>query len=155
MTATLLLKTISGSSDEMTVTSDESSVRLTIPAKAEYIVLCRLALAGVARMRAVSEETLADLKLALTEACSNSVRHAYKGEEGIVEIVYRLELDRLVIDVLDDGKGFSLEDAPGTEEVNESGLGLAIIRALTDELEVRERANGRGSMIRFAKALKT
>ncbi|MBA3366081.1 MAG: ATP-binding protein [Actinobacteria bacterium] len=138
------------------MTSDESSVRLTIPAKAEYIALCRLALAGLARMRPVSEETLADLKLALTEACSNSVRHAYKGDgEGTVEIVYRLELDRLVIDVLDDGKGFSLEDAPGAEEMNESGLGLAIIRSLTDELEVRERENGRGSMIRFAKALST
>ena len=140
----------------MTVTSDESSVRLTIPAKAEYIALCRLALAGLARMRPVSEETLSDLKLALTEACSNSVRHAYKdGGEGIIEIVYRLESDRLVIDVLDDGKGFSLEDTPGSAEMNESGLGLAIIRSLTDELEVLERENGRGSMIRFAKVLRT
>ncbi len=139
----------------MTATSDESTVRLTIPAKAEYIALCRLALSGVVHMRSVEEETLADLKLALTEACSNSVRHAYRDGEGTVEIIYRLQADRLVIDVLDDGAGFSLEDAPGSAEMNESGLGLAIIRALTDDLEVRERNNGRGSMIRFVKVLRS
>ena len=53
------------------------TVRLTIPAKAEYITLGRLALTGLSRLQPVREETLADLKLALTEACSNSVRHAY------------------------------------------------------------------------------
>ena len=51
-----------------------STVRLTIPARAEYITLCRLALTGIARVRSLSDELLADLKLALTEAASNSVR---------------------------------------------------------------------------------
>ena len=54
-----------------------ATVRLTIPARAEYITLCRLALTGIARVRDLSDEVLADLKLALTEAASNSVRHAY------------------------------------------------------------------------------
>jgi anti-sigma regulatory factor (Ser/Thr protein kinase) len=58
------------------------TVRLTIPAKPEYITLSRLALAGLSRVRDFSDETLADLKLALTEACSNSVRHAYRDGEG-------------------------------------------------------------------------
>ena len=58
-------------------------VRLTIPARAEYITLCRLALTGLARLRPISEELVADLKLALTEATSNSVRHAYGEREGI------------------------------------------------------------------------
>ncbi|MEX2254462.1 MAG: hypothetical protein WEC34_03390, partial [Acidimicrobiia bacterium] len=52
---------------------DESrTVRLSIPAKAEYITLSRLALSGLSRVRPLSDEVLADLKLALTEACSNS-----------------------------------------------------------------------------------
>ena len=50
---------------------------LTIPAKPEYITLSRLASRGLSRVRPFTDETLADLKLALTEACSNSVRHAY------------------------------------------------------------------------------
>ena len=77
------------------------AVRLTIPAKPEYITLGRLALAGLARLRPLSEEALADLKLALTEACSNSVRHAYSGADGMVEILYELHTDRLVIEVAD------------------------------------------------------
>ena len=47
----------------------------------------------------MSEEVLGDLKLALTEACSNSVRHTYGGGEGLVEIVYELCPDRLIVEV--------------------------------------------------------
>src|SRR5437763_8508268 len=81
-------------------------VRLTIPARPEYITLCRLALTGLARLRPFSDELMADLKLALTEAASNSVRHAYSADAGFVEIAYELYGDRLVIEVSDDGEGF-------------------------------------------------
>jgi serine/threonine-protein kinase RsbW len=137
------------------MTSEARQVRLSIPAKPEYIALCRLALAGLTRMRPLSEETVADLKLALTEACTNSVRHAYRdGRPGHVEVVYDLQHDRLVVDVLDDGEGFRLgEPAEGERELDESGLGLTIIRSLTDEVEVDERENGRGSRLRFVKLL--
>src|SRR5436309_13524656 len=82
-------------------------VRLTIPARAEYITLCRLALTGIGRLRELSDELLADLKLALTEAASNSVRHAYGDQDpGVVEISYELFSDRLVIEVSDEGEGF-------------------------------------------------
>src|SRR5690348_9259656 len=66
------------------------AIRLTIPAKPEYITLGRLALTGIARLRTepLSQEVLGDLKLALTEACTNSVRHAYGEHAGHVEIVY-------------------------------------------------------------------
>src|SRR2546429_5687241 len=81
-------------------------VRLTIPAKAEYITLGRLALTAIARVRPLTEEALSDLKLALTEACTNSVRHAYReGRAGTVEIVYQIEPDRLVVEVARDGQG--------------------------------------------------
>lgn len=129
------------------------SVRLTIPAKPEYITLGRLALTALAGVRPVSDETLYDLKLALTEACTNSVRHAYEnGREGSVEIVYELQPDRLVIEVGDEGAGFE----PGAEgnghgdELEEGGLGIEIIRALADEVEIGPREEG-GSRLRFVK----
>src|SRR5690242_11298795 len=86
------------------------SVSLRIPAKAEYITLCRLALTGLGQVRAISEDTMADLKLALTEAVSNSVRHAYgPNGEGSVDVRYELHPDRLGIEVVDDGEGFDPE----------------------------------------------
>jgi serine/threonine-protein kinase RsbW len=137
------------------VDSDERSVRLTIPARAEYITLGRLALTAIARVRPLSEETLSDLKLALTEACTNSVRHAYReGRTGVVEIVYQLERDRLVVEVTDDGRGFRLTEieSAGNGDFSEGGLGIAIIRAVTDEVDIRERESG-GSRLRFVKFL--
>lgn len=131
------------------------SVRLTIPARPEYITLGRLALAGIAGLRPLSDETLHDLKLALTEACTNSVRHAYDGGgHGSVEIVYELEPDRLVVEVGDAGAGFDPEPfLDGAErELAEGGLGIAIIRALADEVEIAERSGG-GSRLRFVKLL--
>jgi serine/threonine-protein kinase RsbW len=132
------------------------SVRLRIPAKPEYITLGRLALTGIARSRAVelAPELLADLKLALTEACTNSVRHAYGGGAGMVDILYQLYEDRIVIEVTDEGEGFDPAGAPpfDTDELNEGGLGIAIIQALTDAFEIRDVASG-GSTLRFVKQL--
>ena len=131
------------------------AVRLTIPAKPEYITLCRLALTGISRLRPVSDEVLADLKLALTEACSNSVRHAYDGGEGTVEIVYELHSDRLVIEVVDDGEGFdpAEEREEDAGDLTEGGLGIAIIRSVADDLEIGTGGAGRGSRLRFVKRL--
>jgi serine/threonine-protein kinase RsbW len=133
---------------------DQAEIRLRIPAKAEYVTLCRLALTGLSRVRPLSEETLADLKLALTEACSNAVRHAYADGEGSVEISYRLHPDRVVIEVLDDGEGFELKESDGNlENLTEGGLGIAIIRAIADELEIGARKGARGSRLLFVKRL--
>ena len=132
-----------------------TTVRLTIPAKPEYIVLGRLALSGLARARPLSTEALADLKLALSEACSNSVRHAYRdGRAGVVEILYELDLDSIAIEVSDDGNGFPPGQLGALEgDVDEGGLGIAIIRALSDEFEVGERVDGSGVRLRFVKHL--
>ncbi|MGD0273905.1 MAG: ATP-binding protein [Gaiellaceae bacterium] len=135
------------------MSSESAVINLTIPAKAEYITLGRLALTALARARGFSEETLADLKLALTEACSNSVRHAYGPGDGTVELLYELWPDRLVVEVSDEGSGF--EPPSGLEELGdpgEGGLGLAIIRELVDDLEITEKAGG-GSRLRFVKKL--
>jgi len=140
-------------SESPTTSNDRAQVALVIPARAEYVVLCRLALAGLARARPLGEDVLSDLKLALTEACSNSIRHAYaEGRAGRVEIRYDLDAERIAVEVRDEGPGFEppAKELPATE-LDEGGLGLAIIRALVDELDVS--ANGSGSRVRFVKYL--
>ena len=130
-------------------------VALTIPAKAEYIVLPRLALSGLARIRALEPEVVADLKLALTEACSNSIRHAYdEGRAGMVEVRYELTGDKLAVEVADEGDGFDprVRRRPAAD-LDEGGLGIAIIRALVDELDIGPRPDRPGSRLRFTKYL--
>lgn len=130
-------------------------VSLVIPARAEYIALGRLALSGLLRPLAVEPEVIADMKLALTEACSNSIRHAYDdGRDGAVEIRYELAGDRLAVEVSDEGGGFDPERLAGdASELDEGGLGIAIIRALTDDLSIGPRTGGTGSCLRFTKSL--
>jgi serine/threonine-protein kinase RsbW len=139
--------------------ADESrTVRLRIPAKPEYITLSRLALSGLSRVRPFPDETLADLKLALTEACSNSVRHAYGDRDGHVAISFELREDRLIVEVADEGTGFEPDARPidgddADAELSEGGLGIAIIRSIADEVEIDGGANGGGSRLRFVKLL--
>jgi serine/threonine-protein kinase RsbW len=132
------------------------SVRLRVPARAEYIALARLALSGLADIVALSDELVADLKLALTEAVSNSVRHAYAGGAGFVSIAYELTGDTLAVEVVDDGKGFDPDRPPVLEgeELTEGGLGIAIIRTIADEFELNSQPGVRGSRLRFVKRLR-
>lgn len=132
------------------------TVRLRVPARAEYIALARLALSGLADIVALPEELLADLKLALTEAVSNSVRHAYADGVGSVSIAYQLSGAALAVEVVDDGKGFDPDRPPALEgeELTEGGLGIAIIRTIADEFELHSQPGVRGSRLRFVKRLR-
>jgi serine/threonine-protein kinase RsbW len=72
----------------------------------------------------------------------------------VVEISYELFPDRLVIEVTDEGEGFDPAAAEGQPaELSEGGLGIAIIRAIADEVEIGTQPGGRGSRLRFEKAL--
>ena len=132
------------------------TVRLRIPARAEYIALARLALSGLADIVSLPEELLADLKLALTEAVSNSVRHAYGEGDGFVSVAYELSGAALAVEVVDDGEGFDPERPPALEgeELTEGGLGIAIIRTIADEFELNSQPGVRGSRLRFVKRLR-
>jgi serine/threonine-protein kinase RsbW len=139
----------------------ETVVRLSFPAKADYLLLARLALAGVARSLPVGPELLADLKLAVTEACGNAVRHAYAEREGSVGVAFVVADDRLEMIVEDEGAGIGLpmeglvaepvEEAPA--EPIDGGMGMAIIRAIVDELDVRDGSGGRGTVVHMTKYL--
>jgi anti-sigma regulatory factor (Ser/Thr protein kinase) len=72
----------------------------------------------------------------------------------VVDISYQLFSDRLVIEVTDDGEGFDPAEAEGSvAELSEGGLGIAIIRAIADDVEFGVQPGGRGSRLRFEKAL--
>jgi serine/threonine-protein kinase RsbW len=127
-------------------------ITLDIPAKGEFVVLARLALTGLLRERGFSEDALGDLKLAVTEACTNSIRHAYPSDDGSVGVVrmqFSVAEDRAVLVVQDQGAGFT-EDVlcepssldNGTLLPSEGGMGIALIRAVVDDFLLEHPANG-------------
>jgi serine/threonine-protein kinase RsbW len=133
----------------------DNVVRLTFPAKSDYLLLARLALSGIARSYPLDPEVLADLKLAVTEACGNAVRHAYEGEEGPVTVRFVTAGDRLEMIVEDEGTGVDTASLRewAADERPEGGMGMAIIRAVVDELDVRDGAGGRGTVVHMTKYL--
>ena len=129
---------------------------LRFPAKPEYLVLGRLVLTGLSRSYPIDEDALSDIKLALTEGCSNSVRHAYGGNSGTVVVRYELGDGQLAVEIEDEGPGFDVGSAPRELDpaaLDEGGLGLAIIRAVSDECVVGRRDSATGSRVRFVKRL--
>jgi len=106
---------------------DSRDVSLTIPAKPDYLVLARLALAAVCRLTPLSPEEVADLKLAVTEAAADFVdERAADQDEARVNFAFRLEEERLVL-VLEG----SQTEVPAVEQE----LGRAIIDATVDECD--------------------
>ena len=131
----------------------ETAVVLAFPARAEYLLLARLALSGVTRGSGVDEELLADLKLAVTEACGNVVRHAYDGAAGEVSVRYALSGDVLEMVVEDQGVGIPARDPQASPQPASGGMGMSIIKAVVDELDVRPGSDGRGTVVRMTKRL--
>jgi serine/threonine-protein kinase RsbW len=134
---------------------DENVVRLTFPAKSDYLLLARLALSGLARSFPLDAEVLADLKLAVTEACGNAVRHAYGEREGLVTVKLMAAQDRLELVVEDDGVGVDAAAVPNflAEDRPEGGMGMAIMRAVVDQLDIRNGADGKGTVVHMTKYL--
>jgi serine/threonine-protein kinase RsbW len=83
-----------------------------------------------------------DMRLAVTEACANVVRHAYHpGETGPIDITIRPERGRVELVIADRGRGLAPSpDASGP------GLGLPLIAALADSVQITHGA-GHGSRV--------
>ena len=120
-----------------------TDVRLTLPARPENIALVRHVLHALAQGIGLPDHVCHDLKLAVTEACTNVVRHAYREDAGRIEVIARPEPEALQVIVSDQGAGIGPSpDAQGP------GLGLGLISALADRLEI-DHAPGQGSRLQM------
>jgi serine/threonine-protein kinase RsbW len=121
-------------------------VVLNMPARAEGVGVVRQALAGLADALAFDAAVLSDMKMAVTEACTNVVVHAYDDEPGLLEVAMAAGTDDLTIVVRDHGGGIAPKAA--RTEPPALGLGLPLIAALTDSFELRGSA-GKGTEVRM------
>jgi anti-sigma regulatory factor (Ser/Thr protein kinase) len=115
-----------------------ADVELTLPARAENVAVVRHALGGLGEALDLDPQTLSDVKLAVTEACTNVVVHAYGEDEGPMEVTATLEGLTLRVTVRDRGLGIvPRPDSPGL------GLGLPLIATLTESLELGKADDNR------------
>jgi serine/threonine-protein kinase RsbW len=123
-----------------------SPVRLSLPAKARYVAVVRRALEAIAEELALPRRLIEDMRLAVTEACTNVVRHAYRGTEADDASALRVELlpHARGMQVIVEDRGRGMGPSPDSSG---PGLGLALIAALTSQLEVSHGEGHRGSRI--------
>ncbi|MFD1067135.1 anti-sigma B factor RsbW [Oceanobacillus locisalsi] len=125
-------------------------IEMKVPAKAEYIGVMRLTLSGVANRVGFSYDAIEDLKVAISEAITNAVEHAYEEKEsGEITVGFGVYDDRMEIMVADRGGSFDLEEikngtGPYTndepvEKIREGGFGLFLIEALMDEVKINNK----------------
>jgi serine/threonine-protein kinase RsbW len=109
-----------------------SDVRLTLPARPENVAVIRHVLGAFAVALTLPADLVEDMRLAITEACTNVVRHAYIDDDaGTIEVVIHPTGDRLEMIVSDHGAGMG-----PSPDVAGPGLGLPMIAALADTLEI-------------------
>ncbi len=122
-------------------------VRLTMPARPEGVAVVRQALAGMADALDFDAAVLADMKMAVSEACTNVVVHAYEDSDGMLEVDMRADDAGLTIRVRDHGSCIHPQ-ANRTRDVPALGLGLPLIAALSDAFELRG-STGQGTEVRM------
>lgn len=122
---------------------DSPVIELEIPASAEYVGLARLVVSSLASTRrTLADDRIDDLKLALSEACTNAIEaHAQVDVEERVVVRWSERGDRLEVQVEDRGPGFDPHVLPEHPPVTdpdrlnfERGLGIPLIRSLVDEV---------------------
>lgn len=113
-------------------------VHLSVPARADYLVLARLALSAMCRLTPLEHAEVADLKLAITEAASSYVGNG-SAPEAVVDFEFRLRDDRIEMSLAGD-----TVDHPADEQE----VSRAIVEATVDEYEL---AGGQTKLVkRFA-----
>jgi serine/threonine-protein kinase RsbW len=130
--------------------SQASVFDLRLPAEAAQIPVARRAIADYCKRCGLPAHIVDDVKLVVTEACTNVVLHAYEGEvfdEPAFEVRAHVEDDALVVIVSDQGRGI------GAPSRNRGlGIGLRLALQLAGGVHTSDTQGGRGTRLtmRFA-----
>ncbi|MCD5325858.1 MULTISPECIES: anti-sigma B factor RsbW [Pontibacillus] len=125
-------------------------IEIKIPAKAEYVGVVRLSISGIANRMGFAYDDIEDLKVAISEAITNAVKHAYNETgEGEITLGFGVYENRLEVMVADHGGSFDLkkvkedtgpyQEEDSIEELREGGFGLFLIDALMDKVEINNK----------------
>lgn len=123
---------------------------LDLPRESERVGQTRRMLDGALAGAGVEEDCRDDIRLALTEACTNVIEHAALAATYHVDVT--VIGDNCVIEVTDDGGGFDPAMVEPGDVWSDSGRGLQMVAAVVDGLDVVS-VDGTGTLLRFTKQL--
>jgi anti-sigma regulatory factor (Ser/Thr protein kinase) len=113
-------------------------VSLSFPSVPRLLRVARCITAELADLAGFSLKERDNMCLAVDEACSNVIRHSYKGRaDGQIIITCRLESDRVTISIRDFGEKFDLNRIRprNLEKVKPGGLGIHMMQSVMDKVE--------------------
>jgi len=117
----------------------EPHVELALPADAESVVLARQMVRGLIDFLGWGDASRTDISIAVTEACTNAVLHAYPDGGGDYVVRAWVDPERLVVAVRDRGQGIT----PRVESPEAGlGLGLPLMLAIGDEVSFASDGEG-------------
>ncbi len=118
--------------------------RITIPAATRYLTAVRRFVAIHAREAGFPEAEIERIKLAVDEACTNAIKHAYRGNErGLIDVIIRVTPKKFHLIVRDQGPGFDFRnyEAPDIQRSIQhrkgGGYGIHLMRSLMDEVHFK------------------
>ncbi|MBO3444581.1 ATP-binding protein [Clostridium sp. CCUG 7971] len=124
---------------------------MEISSNPEYVGIIRLTTSGIANKIGFSIDDIEDMKVAVSEACTNAIKHS---NDNVFNITFSILENGLTIEIQDNGKGYDIENAvqPDLENPKENGLGLFIIQTLMDDVSIESKEN-QGTIVRMTKYL--
>jgi serine/threonine-protein kinase RsbW len=127
---------------------------LRLPPDVESVPLVRGLLRSSMEQLGVDRRCVADVALAVTEACANVITHA-RGDGHEYEVQVDFDTEACHIRVLDTGTGFDPGELDAAGDFAESGRGVTLMRALMDDLDFVPRGSGEqvGTMVHLTKKL--
>lgn len=127
------------------------TIKMEITSNPDYVSIIRLTTSAVANKIGFSADEIEDIKVAISEACTNAIKHS---EDDKFNIEFKILHNGLNIEIRDNGKGYdnNLIITPDLDKPKENGLGLFIIQALMDEVSINSK-EGEGTVINMTKYL--
>jgi serine/threonine-protein kinase RsbW len=114
---------------------DTMLVELKVPRKPEFVRLARATAWALAAQLDFHLTHAEDIKLAVSEACTNAVEHVPPDQSEVIVVRFLVDPARFTVEVVDHGPGFDVAHA-GECQAEDGGLGLIIIRSVMDEVDV-------------------
>jgi anti-sigma regulatory factor (Ser/Thr protein kinase) len=131
-------------------TLEGAAFELSLPAEPQALRTLRLLAVDFARGVGADEECVQSIAVAINEAASNAVVHAYRNRSaGPIRLAVSTAPGKMVATLSDEGIGEDAAERVGPEV----GRGLGLMRALSEAVEVR-RGN-RGTQVRMVFALRS